>query len=273
MTLTSRTQTRLLVALLTGGCSLAIAPGAFAAGSGGTGLAGGAAPGTGSQNPLVQPASVPVSATAGGVTLWTVAATQTARSLAFSGTAPASTAGETIMIERAGGTGPELRWAAVATATIAPDGSFAGTWHAMRAGRFQIEAVLLGESKLTDSSRGAGSGAAAPTSAGEVTTPALTVSVYQSAIATLYGPGFYGQQTACGLTLQRTTLGVASRTLPCGTTVSLMFGNRLISVPVIDRGPYANGADWDLTMATATALGMRSTATIGALVPTSTAGA
>ena len=44
-----------------------------------------------------------------------------------------------------------------------------------------------------------------------------------------------------------------------------MFRNRLISVPVIDRGPYANGADWDLTMATARALGMRQTATIGAL--------
>jgi len=34
---------------------------------------------------------------------------------------------------------------------------------------------------------------------------------------------------------------------------------------VIDRGPYANGADWDLTEATASRLGVTSTATIGAV--------
>jgi hypothetical protein len=34
---------------------------------------------------------------------------------------------------------------------------------------------------------------------------------------------------------------------------------------VIDRGPYANHADWDLTTATATALGIDGTATIGAV--------
>jgi rare lipoprotein A (peptidoglycan hydrolase) len=36
-------------------------------------------------------------------------------------------------------------------------------------------------------------------------------------------------------------------------------------VPVIDRGPFANGARWDLTMATAKALGIKETATIGTL--------
>ena len=34
---------------------------------------------------------------------------------------------------------------------------------------------------------------------------------------------------------------------------------------MIDRGSYSNGADWDLTMATARALGVRTTSTIGAL--------
>jgi rare lipoprotein A (peptidoglycan hydrolase) len=34
---------------------------------------------------------------------------------------------------------------------------------------------------------------------------------------------------------------------------------------VIDRGPYANSADWDLTAATARALGITGTATIGAV--------
>jgi rare lipoprotein A (peptidoglycan hydrolase) len=37
-----------------------------------------------------------------------------------------------------------------------------------------------------------------------------------------------------------------------------------MTVPVIDRGPYAHGANWDLTMASGRALGMRGTAVIGA---------
>lgn len=38
-----------------------------------------------------------------------------------------------------------------------------------------------------------------------------------------YGSGFYGQRTACGQTLTKTLVGVANRTLPCGTLV--MFRN------------------------------------------------
>ena len=38
----------------------------------------------------------------------------------------------------------------------------------------------------------------------------------------------------------------------------------MITVPVIDRGPYAHGANWDLTMATGRALGMLETEVIGA---------
>jgi rare lipoprotein A (peptidoglycan hydrolase) len=34
---------------------------------------------------------------------------------------------------------------------------------------------------------------------------------------------------------------------------------------VIDRGPYANGASYDLTQATARRIGMTGTSTIGAL--------
>ena len=36
-------------------------------------------------------------------------------------------------------------------------------------------------------------------------------------------------------------------------------------VPVIDRGPYSNGADWDLTTAAGRALGVNTTVTIGAV--------
>jgi rare lipoprotein A (peptidoglycan hydrolase) len=61
-------------------------------------------------------------------------------------------------------------------------------------------------------------------------------------------------------------MGVAHRTLPCGTPVAIDYQGRSIVVPVIDRGPYGvAGADWDLTQAAAFALGMTETSPIGAL--------
>jgi rare lipoprotein A len=88
-----------------------------------------------------------------------------------------------------------------------------------------------------------------------------------AALATWFGPGFYGQRTACGQTLTPTLLGVAHRTLPCGTLVNVTFRGRHLTLPVIDRGPYGdNGAEWDLTTQAARALGMQDTARIAARV-------
>lgn len=68
-------------------------------------------------------------------------------------------------------------------------------------------------------------------------------------LATWYGPGFYGNGTACGQRLTRSTWGIAHRTLPCGTLVTVSLGKRSVTVPVIDRGPYS-GATVDLTSRT-----------------------
>jgi rare lipoprotein A (peptidoglycan hydrolase) len=65
-------------------------------------------------------------------------------------------------------------------------------------------------------------------------------------IATWYGPGFYGHRLACGGTLRETTYGIAHRTLPCGTLVTLGYHGRRVSVRVVDRGPFS-GASVDLT--------------------------
>ena len=51
-------------------------------------------------------------------------------------------------------------------------------------------------------------------------------------------------------------MGVANRTLRCGTLVNVSYRGRRLIVPVIDRGPYANGADWDLTTEAARVLGI-----------------
>jgi hypothetical protein len=53
-----------------------------------------------------------------------------------------------------------------------------------------------------------------------------------------YGPGFYGQQTACGQTMTRKLKGVAHRTLPCGTKVELRWHGRSVVTKVVDRGPW-----------------------------------
>jgi hypothetical protein len=82
------------------------------------------------------------------------------------------------------------------------------------------------------------------------------LNVYRLAGASWYGGG---GQTACGGPLTSSTQGVASKTLPCGTLVTLHYGARTVRVPVIDRGPYVEGREFDLTEATKQALGFGDT--------------
>ena len=90
--------------------------------------------------------------------------------------------------------------------------------------------------------------------------------VHASGIATWFGPGFYGQKTACGQTLTPAVIGVAHRTLPCGTLVQVTYGGRTLILPVLDRGPYSHIADWDLTSGAAAALNVADTVRIGTRV-------
>ena len=83
------------------------------------------------------------------------------------------------------------------------------------------------------------------------------LNVYREALASWYGPGFYGRRTGCGGTLGYSQLGVAHKTLPCGTKVTLRHNGRRVRVPVIDRGPYAGAREYDLTAATARKLRFR----------------
>lgn len=75
---------------------------------------------------------------------------------------------------------------------------------------------------------------------------------YNTSIASVYTD--YGLPIACGGVLHVPQLGVANKTLPCGTEVIFRYGGRAIRVPVIDRGPYVAGREWDLTGAAAEAL-------------------
>jgi peptidoglycan lytic transglycosylase len=155
-------------------------------------------------------------------------------------------AGQTVTLETRQGNEP---WLGVASVAVGQDGSFSTSWTPSSYGQFQIRGVLAGASRASSS----------PTSSAP-----RTVVVYRSALATWYGPGFYGKRTACGKKLTRRLIGLANRRLPCGTQVQVSFRGHTIIAPVIDRGPYAHHAQWDLTAAAAKELGMTVTSRIGA---------
>jgi rare lipoprotein A len=232
-------------------------------GSGGSGLTAGESTSTSpasSQSsqtgppPRTAPASVPVSTSGHGIWLTTVNTAVLRHGITFSGSAPAGSAGDTVVIERSGRQ-THNRWAITATGTVASDGAFTVVWTTNHIGRFAIRALLSTPEQVQAATASATSNATAP----------LTITVFRPSRATLYGPGFYGHRTACGELLRPGTIGVASRTLPCGTSVAILYGARTLIVPVIDRGPYANGADWDLTMATGRALGVTGTVQLAAV--------
>lgn len=125
----------------------------------------------------------------------------------------------------------------VGTATR-PNGSFALHWSPDRIGAYNVRAYGVHERRM----RGSASVARRLTS-------------YREAAASYYGPGLYGGGLACGGTLQPGTLGVASKTLPCGARVKFLYRGQTITVPVVDRGPYVAGRDFDLTAATRERLG------------------
>jgi rare lipoprotein A len=155
-------------------------------------------------------------------------------------------AGQIVTLETRQGTDP---WVSVASVSVAPNGSFHTSWRPLGSGQFQLRGVLASASTASSS----------PSSS----TP-RTVVVYKPSIATWFGPGFYGRKTACGQRLTRTILGVAHKRLPCGTQVQVSYRGHTIVVPVIDRGPFAHHASWDLTSAAAKQLRMTVTSRVGA---------
>ena len=142
----------------------------------------------------------------------------------------------TVLLQRTDG---RSGWTTVAQATAGRGGAFAVSWRPSQVGRQTLRAVSP-------------TGSAAARSA--ASSPTVPLTVYASAIATQFGPGFYNQRTACGMVLTPRTVGVAHTTLPCGTLVEFYYRGRTIRAPVIDRGPYANNATWDLTTGAAVAL-------------------
>lgn len=139
-------------------------------------------------------------------------------------------------------------WDTVDRARTRSGGRFKAAWRQHNTGRFPVRVVFRGDRR---------NAAASDRASGRM-------NVYRPGHASWYGPGFYGNRTACGRTLGTGTLGVAHKSLPCGTRVTFRYRGRSVTAPVIDRGPFAAGREWDLTGATKRKLRFGSTGTVWA---------
>jgi len=129
--------------------------------------------------------------------------------------------------------------------TTKANGTFALRWAPGRTGSYAVRAYGVHDRRVRASS-----------------SAARKLTSYRLAGASYYGPGLYGNGVACGGTLLPHTIGVAHKTLPCGTRVKLRYHGRTVTAPVIDRGPYVAGRDYDLTEAVKERLGFPGVGTV-----------
>ena len=87
--------------------------------------------------------------------------------------------------------------------------------------------------------------------------PLADAALYQSGLATWYGPGFEGRRTACGYTYSSAEYTAASNTLPCGAvvTVTNVDTGDAVTVTITDRGAFTYPVIVDLSVAAFNAIG------------------
>jgi rare lipoprotein A len=87
--------------------------------------------------------------------------------------------------------------------------------------------------------------------------PVADAALYQSGVATWYGPGFDGRLTACGDIFSSAAYTAASNTLPCGTVVNVTNADSgaAVTVTITDRGAFQYPVIVDLSPAAFNAIG------------------
>ncbi len=130
-------------------------------------------------------------------------------------------------------------WRYLASTRTGGRGGFRLRYRAHGLGREHLRVRFAGDRLNTHATRAAG-----------------RVTVFRQSVASWYSDG---GATACGF---HAGLGVANRTLPCGTKVTFRYGGRTVTAVVDDRGPFVSGREWDLNQNTAGALGFGGVATV-----------
>lgn len=130
-------------------------------------------------------------------------------------------------------------WRAVGSGRTDPRGGYRLSFSPAGADGQRLRVVFGGDGANARATRAAGS-----------------IAVLHPALASWYDDA---GTTACGF---HAGLGVANRTLPCGTKVTFSYGGRTVTATVDDRGPFAGGREWDLNQATAGALGFAGVGTV-----------
>jgi hypothetical protein len=149
-----------------------------------------------------------------------------------------SIAGRKVRLEgRSGG-----RWHLLSTDRTAPSGAFDIRYR-------PTSTTGAGGEPLRVRFRGDRSNRHAVQSAGQVT-------AFTQSVASWYDDA---GSTACGY---HAGMGVANKSLPCGTKVTFHYGGRTVTATVDDRGPYVGGRTWDLNQNTAGALGFAGVGTV-----------
>jgi rare lipoprotein A len=77
-----------------------------------------------------------------------------------------------------------------------------------------------------------------------------------SALAGSSGPAAFGKRTVCGGIIRPATVGVAHPVLACGARIYVSYRDKHVLTRVIDRGPYAQGRQLELTDRLARMLGL-----------------
>lgn len=135
------------------------------------------------------------------------------------------------------------RWTMLARARTHRTGRFALRYAVARTGTTALRVTYAGGRGARASAAGAG-----------------TVVGLEPAVASWY---YDAGNTACGF---HAYYGVANKTLPCGTHVTLAYGGRSVVATVDDRGPYVYGRSYDFNENVSARLGMYGVATVLASV-------
>ena len=164
------------------------------------------------------------------------------RAAVVTGTLKPARAGRTVTLERRAGRG----WTTIDKARTTATGRYALRYRTPnRAEMMTVRVRFSGDRTALPARRSLG-----------------RLNAFRPALASWYGPGLYGNALGCGGRLSPGTIGVAHKSLPCGTRLTLRKGSRIVRARVIDRGPYVGAREFDLTQATKQRLGFGSTGTV-----------